>query len=108
MQKVISTKNQAQADRDLKQTCEGKPQVCSYQIADKAITVKLLPEYTQTVRKTALAANTQGDNNAKIGLIKHLQSLGTALEAVSDNNRIPIQLYFENGKLMQTYTPRKS
>ncbi len=108
MQKVISTKNQAQADRDLKQTCDGKPQVCSYQIADKAITVKLMPEYTQTVRKTALAANTQGDNNAKIGLIKHLQSLGTALEAVSDNNRIPIQLYFENGKLMQTYTPRKS
>jgi hypothetical protein len=108
MQKVINTKYQAQADKDLKQTCEGKPQVCSYQVSDKAITVKLLPEYTQTVRKTALAANTQGDNNAKIGLIKHLQSLGTALEAVSDNSRIPIQLYFENGKLMQSYTPRKS
>jgi hypothetical protein len=108
MQKVINTKNQAQADKDLKQTCEGKPQVCSYQVADKAITVKLLPEYTQTVRKTALEANTQGDNNAKIGLIKHLQSLGTALEAVSDNSRIPIQLYLENGKLMQSYTPRKS
>lgn len=108
MQKVINNKNQAQANRDLKQTCEGQPQVCSYQVADKGITVKLLPEYTQTVRKTASAANTQGDNNAKIGLIKHLQSLGTALEAVSDNSRIPIQLYFENGKLMQSYTPRKS
>ncbi len=108
MQKVVATKNQVQADKDMKQTCEGKPQVCSYQIADKAIMVKLLPAYTQTVRKTALAANTQGDNNAKIGLIKHLQSLGNALEAVSDNSRIPIQLYFENGKLLQSYTPRKS
>ncbi len=108
MQKVVATKNQVQADKDMKQTCEGKPQVCSYKIADKAIMVKLLPAYTQTVRKTALAANTQGDNNAKIGLIKHLQSLGNALEAVSDNSRIPIQLYFENGKLLQSYTPRKS
>jgi hypothetical protein len=112
MQKVevtlVSTRKKAQATEDLKKTCDGKPQVCSYQIADKAITVKLLPEYAKTVRQTALSATKQGDENAKLGLIKHLQSLGTALEAVSDNSRIPIQLYFEDGKLLQSYTPRKS
>jgi hypothetical protein len=105
---LVATKKKAQATEDLKKTCEGKPQVCTYQISDKTITVKLLPEYAKTVRQTALAATNQGDENAKVGLIKHLQSLGNALEAVSDNSRIPIQLYFDNGKLLQVYTPRKS
>jgi hypothetical protein len=105
---LVAVKKQAQATEDLKKTCEGKPQVCSYEVADKTITVKLLPEYAKTVRQTALAATNQGDESAKLGLIKHLQSLGNALEAVSDNSRIPIQLYFDDGKLLQSYSPRKS
>ncbi len=108
LKKVITTKNQAQASKDLKQTCEGNPQVCSYQVTDQAIKVKLLPGYAEKVRKVASEANVQGDNNAKMGLISHLQSLGNALEMVSNNSKMPIQLYLENGKLLQSYTPLKS
>ncbi len=108
LKKVVTTKSQAQASKDLQQTCAGSPQVCSYQVTAQAIKVKLLPDYVQKVRKVAADANTQGDNNAKMGLISHLQSLGNTLEMVSNNNRMPIQLYLENGQLLQSYTPIKS
>jgi hypothetical protein len=105
---LVTAKKQAQALEGLKKTCAGSIQVCSYQLADTAITVKLLPAYAQTIRQTALAATNQGNENAKLELIKHLRSVGNALEAISDNSRLPIQLYFDDGKLLQSYSPRQS
>ncbi len=105
---LVAAKKQAQAIEGLKKTCAGSIQVCSYQVADAAITVKLLPAYAKTIRQTAVAATSQGNENAKLELIKHLRSVGNALEAISDNSHIPIQLYFDDGKLLQSYSPRKS
>jgi hypothetical protein len=104
---VVNDQKKTQADASLKKICEGKPQVCSYKIDGSTITVKLLPDYAKTVRQTATDATKQDDNNAKVGLIRHVSSLGDALESVSNNSGLALQLYADDNKLLQKYSPRK-
>lgn len=105
---IVGDQKRTQADADLKKICDGQPPVCSYKIENKMITVKLLPEYTQKVQQTATDATKQDDNNAKVGLIKHVSSLGDALEAVGNSSALILQLYGADGKLIQKYAPRTS
>jgi hypothetical protein len=105
---VVIEKKSAQASEALKKICDGKPQVCSYKLSDNKILVTLLADYAKTVRKTAEEANKVADQNAQTGLIRHINSLGDALESISNNAQLPLQLYSDNGKLLQTYAPRKS
>jgi hypothetical protein len=103
---IVGDQKKTQADASLKKICDGKPAVCSYTIDSKTITVKLLPEYTKKVQQTATDATKQGDDNAKVGLIKHVSSLGDALESVSNTSALTLQLYGADGKLIQKYTPK--
>jgi hypothetical protein len=104
---VVNDQKKTQADASLKKICDGKPQVCSYKIDGSTITVKLLPDYAKIVRQTATDATKQDDNNAKVGLIRHVSSLGDALESVSNSSGLALQLYADDGKLLQKYSPRK-
>ncbi len=103
---IVGDQKKTQADASLKKICDGKPAVCSYTIEGKTVTVKLLPEYTKKVQQTAADATKQGDDNAKVGLIKHVSSLGDALESVSNTSALTLQLYGADGKLIQKYTPK--
>jgi hypothetical protein len=105
-QSIVKNQKQIQADASLKQICEAKPPVCTYQVEDKGITVKLLAEYVKTVQQTAADATKQDDNNAKVGLVRHVSSVGDALESVSNNSNLPLQLMGDDGKLIQKYLPR--
>jgi hypothetical protein len=93
------------ATKDLQQTCAGKLQICTYTVTNKAIVVRLMPLYTQTVMETAQAASAQGDGNAKIGIINHVNTLGNALQTISENAKIPLEVYGANGKQIQNYKP---
>jgi hypothetical protein len=103
---IVGDQKRTQADASLKKICDGKPAVCSYTIEGKTITVRLLPEYTKKVQQTAADATKQGDDNAKVGLIKHVSSLGDALESVSNTSALTLQLYGADGKVIQKYRPR--
>jgi hypothetical protein len=96
----------ALATKDLQQTCAGNPQICSYTVTSKGIVVRLMPLYTQTVMQTAQAASLQGDSNAKMGLIEHVHTLGNALQTISDNVKLPIEVYGADGKQIQNYRPQ--
>lgn len=96
----------AQASKDLQQTCTGNPQICSYAVTAKNITVRLMPLYTKTVMQTAQAASQQGDGNAKIGILNHVNTLGKALQTISDNVKLPLELYGADGKQIQDYRPQ--
>ncbi len=96
----------ALATKDLQQTCAGDPQICSYTVTGKSIVVRLMPLYTQTVKQTATAASLQGDGNAKMGLVNHVTTLGNALQTISDNVKIPLELYGADGKQIQNYRPQ--
>ncbi len=96
----------ALANKDLQKTCAGSPQICTYTVTSKSIVVRLMPLYTQTVMQTAQAASLQGDGNAKMGLIDHVNTLGNALQTISDNVKLPLEVYGADGKQIQNYRPQ--
>ncbi len=95
----------AQANQDLQRTCTGNPQICSYTVTNKGIVVRLMSIYTQTLRQTAIAASTQGDANAKAGVLNHVNTLGNALQTIADNAKLPLQVFGADGKQIQNYRP---
>jgi hypothetical protein len=104
---VVGEKKSSQAAEALNKVCEGQLKVCSYKVAINKISVTLLPEYAKTVRQRASDANKEADRNAQVGLRKHVDSLGDALETVSNASEIPLHLFSDSGKLLQVYSPPK-
>ncbi|WP_309741293.1 hypothetical protein, partial [Chamaesiphon sp. OTE_20_metabat_361] len=96
----------ALATRDLQRTCAGSPQICTYTVSNKSIVVRLMSLYTQTVKQTAMAAASQGDGNAKAGILNHVNTLGNALQAIGDNAKLPIEVYGADGQQIQSYLPQ--
>jgi hypothetical protein len=94
-----------QARRDLNQTCYGKIKVCFYTIEGNLIKVRLTPTYLEVVRQTSLNAKAKGDSNTQTGVVNHILTLGEALEAISDNSRIPLEVYAPDGNLIQSHSP---
>ncbi len=95
----------ALANKDLQRTCAGTPQICTYTVGNKTIVVRLMSLYTQTLKQTAMAAATQGDSNAKVGIVNHVNTLGNALQTISENAKLPIEVYGADGKQIQNYRP---
>jgi hypothetical protein len=103
--KLKTTQKMSLANKDLQRTCAGNPQICTYTINNKAIVVRLMSLYTQTLSQTAMAASTQGDRNAKMGIINHVNTLGNALQTISENAKLPLEIYGADGKQIQNYRP---
>jgi hypothetical protein len=93
------------ATKDLQRTCAGSPQICTYTISNKAIVVRLMSLYTQTLTQTAAAASTQGDRTARTGIINHVNTLGNALQTISENAKLPLEIYGADGKQIQNFRP---
>ena len=104
-EKLKTTQKMSLANKDLQRTCAGSPQICTYTINNKAIVVRLMSLYTQTLSQTAMAASTQGDSNAKTGIINHVNTLGNALQTISENAKLPLEIYGADGKQIQNYRP---
>jgi hypothetical protein len=100
-----NNKTVALANKDLQRTCAGNPQICTYTVTNKGIVVRLMSLYTQTIMQTAMAASTQGDGTAKVGIVNHVNTLGNALQTISDNAKLPLEIYGANGKQIQKYRP---
>ncbi len=90
-----------QAQTDLRKTCAGNPQICTFTITSEQITVRLTPEYKRSLVATAYL----GDPNAQVGVQEHLRTLQTALETISDNANIPISVYDADNSLIGTHKP---
>ncbi|WP_373547609.1 hypothetical protein [Chamaesiphon sp.] len=103
--KLRTTQKIALANKDLQRTCAGDPQICTYTVNNKTIVVRLMSLYAQTLRETAMAASTQGDSNAKAGILNHVNTLGNALQIISQNAKLPIEVYGADGKQIQNYRP---
>jgi len=95
-----------QARKDLNQTCLGKGQICNYTIVNGVIKVRLTPTYLRLVRQIATAAQVRGDSRTQASIVNHIMTLGKALEAISDNARIPVEVYNPDGALIETHNPR--
>jgi hypothetical protein len=94
-----------QTSQDLNRTCSGTPQVCNYTVTNDGIKVQVTPAYVNTLKQTAMFAKAQGDYKAQVKVVNHVLTVGQALEAISDNARLPLEVYDPNGAAIQVHTP---
>ena len=94
------------ARADLRKTCSGKPKICDYTVTNDMMTVYITPEYQKTVRQTAITADRKKDNKSRRSVSNHIKTLQTALEAISNNANIPIQVYDPTGSQIGAHNPR--
>ncbi len=94
------------ATQDLQRTCAGTPQICTYIVTNKEIIVRFTPLYSSTVMQTANTALDRNNVTAKAGILSHVNTLGDALQTISENAKLPISVYTADGKQIQTYRPR--
>ncbi len=97
---------QTRAKADLGRTCSGNPAICTYEIASNTIRVRLSATYTDQMRQTAIIATMRGDNKSHASVLQHINTLQQALQTISNNSRLNLEIYDANGFLIAAHTPR--
>ena len=85
---------------DLDRTCSGEVRVCTYIMNNQGITVRIAPDYEQSLQDSLMEASAQGDPEIIAGVNQHLQTLQQALEAISDNADVPLVVYDAQGNVI--------
>ncbi|NEQ36328.1 MAG: hypothetical protein F6K40_08550, partial [Okeania sp. SIO3I5] len=104
-QKLLDTL--ARANRDLTKTCQGKQKICEYSVTKDLITVRLTSDYVEKIKKTAKAVESSKDKKTRTELEKHLKTLQVALEAISNNAKIPLEVYNPQGLKIAAHLPNR-
>lgn len=102
--KVASRVNKAR--QDLKTACTGSPTICSYSVNPDLITVRLAPDYVGKIEDTAITGDRSGNPQKRNEAEKHVQTLKIALESISDNAKIPLEVYKPDGKKIGVHLPQ--
>ncbi len=97
----------ALSTKDLQSTCAGNPQICTYTVTAKGIVVRFTPLYSNTVMTRAKTAVAGANGTAKMGILSHVNTLGDALQTISENAQLPIAVYGADGKQIQNYKPQR-
>lgn len=108
--KTADTKNRitsrmAKARQDLNKLCSGNPKVCNYGVNENLISVRLTPEYVNKIKATATTADQNGDAKKRSDAEKHVQTLKVALQTISENAKIPLEVYGLNNEKIATHFP---
>lgn len=94
-----------QAERDLQRTCAGEPNICTFTLDAQNINVRLTAAYVNEVQQSAVQASATNNSDAKIRILDHIATLEQALEVISRNTSVPVQVYDVNGVLLVDYKP---
>ncbi|MDX2230159.1 MAG: hypothetical protein NW220_11005 [Leptolyngbyaceae cyanobacterium bins.349] len=90
---------------DLDRVCLAAGRICDYTITNEAIQVKFVPAYERKVRNLGGISQFSGDYETMYRVNAHLASLGNALQAVSNNAGIPVQVYNSDNQLLGAFVP---
>jgi tetratricopeptide (TPR) repeat protein len=96
------------ANTDLNRVCNVSPKICDHIVTRQGIKVYLTPTYVNSVRRTAMSAGINGDANTLAGVDDHLKTLQSALEAISENSVLPLEIYDHTRLLIGKYNPKPS
>ncbi|MGB3510278.1 MAG: hypothetical protein WBA93_13795 [Microcoleaceae cyanobacterium] len=102
-QNLLSTLTKAR--QDLSKTCKGNPKICEYSVTYDLITVRLTDDYLDKIKKTAKEVKGNKDDKSRTQLEKHLKTLQVALEAISNNAKIPLEVYNPEGLKIAAHVP---
>ncbi|MGA9381242.1 MAG: hypothetical protein WBV73_20990 [Phormidium sp.] len=94
------------ANSDLNRVCNVSPKICDHIVTRQGIKVYLTPTYINSVRRTAMSAGINGDANTLAGVDDHLKTLQSALEAISENSVLPLEIYDHTRALIGKYNPK--
>lgn len=94
-----------QAESDLQRTCAGEPNICTFTLDARNINVRLTAAYVNEVQQKAVQASATNNSDAKIRILDHIATLEQALEVISRNTSVPVQVYDVNGVLLVDYKP---
>jgi tetratricopeptide (TPR) repeat protein len=100
--KLVVEKILLKAGNDLYKVCNAAPKVCEFTVNDELIVVQMTPGYVQKLQQTLIKAGDQ-DAQTRQAVEKHLQTLQTALETISNNAGVPLRLYDGEGKIIGTH-----
>ena len=101
--KLIVEKILLKAGTDLDKICNAAPKVCEFTVNDQLIVVQMTPGYVQRLQQTFIKAGNK-DVKTRQAVEKHLQTLQTALETISNNSGVPLKLYDAEGKIIGTHS----
>ena len=73
-------------------------------MGSQGITVRISPDYEQSLQDSLIEASTQRDTSIIDGVNNHLQTLQQALEAISDNADVPLTVYDAQGTVIYERT----
>jgi hypothetical protein len=93
------------ARQDLKKTCGGAVTICSYSVNKDLITVRITPAYLEKIETTAKQGDQTGNEKPRSEAEKHVQTLKIALETISDNAQIPLEVYKPDGQKIGVHIP---
>ena len=88
---------------DLNRTCSGNPRICNYSLKSVGITVRLTSDYEQAVKRILKTATASGDLKTQARVAEHYKTLQQALEAISYNANLPLEVYDAKGAPIHTY-----
>ncbi len=91
---------------DLKRTCSSNIRICNYKVNNKLIVVQMTSDYEQAVERSYRSARLVGDSQTQANVAVHYRTLKQALEAISDNAGIPLQVHEARNSQIQTYKPK--
>lgn len=94
------------ARQDLKKTCGGTLTICSYSVNKNLITVRITPAYLEKIETTAKQGDQTGNTQQRSDAEKHVQTLKIALETISDNAQIPLEVYKPDGQKIGVHLPQ--
>jgi hypothetical protein len=106
------TASMQSADADLSRTCSSTIKLCDYSFAEKAIRIRITPEYDRLVEQS-IVGTPATSNNIVPGTVQgeatvHVNTLLRALAAIGKNANLPIELYSSSGALFGSYEPQFS
>jgi tetratricopeptide (TPR) repeat protein len=92
---------------DLEKTCTGSVRICNFTVDERFITVRITPEYEQTLQSNITGADTKSAENAAV-VQKHLETLQKALEVIGDNANTAVMVFDASGQQIFTHIPRSN
>jgi hypothetical protein len=92
---------------DLNRVCAGSPKICSYYVLSNSIRLQFTPAY-ELALKQAYSNGQAGNFSVLGGAINHINSLQTALQTISNNANLPLEVYNASGtELVGSFNPNR-
>ncbi len=91
--------------QDLEQICNAAGRICTYTLTNSNIRVEFIPAYERQVRTLGSLSQSAQDQTSLAQIDQHFASLSEALQAISNNAGLPVQVYNSDQDLIGSFLP---